>query len=104
MIHQLKIQDKYFEKIISNKKTFELRKDDRGYRVGDYLGLNEATLKNGEWKETGRFVLVKVEGILDEFVGIEEGYVIMSITPCQIGECAKLYVPYYDCSHLEDED
>ena len=41
MIHALKIQPKYFDAVRSEVKTFELRKNDRDFRVGDFLALNE---------------------------------------------------------------
>lgn len=43
MIHQLKCEAKYFEDVCSGNKTFEVRKNDRGFHVGDYLALNELT-------------------------------------------------------------
>ena len=36
MIHQLKIESKYFEDIASGKKTFEVRNNDRNFIVGDW--------------------------------------------------------------------
>ena len=39
MIHQLKLNNKYFEDVICGKKTFELRQDDRDYNEGDYLTI-----------------------------------------------------------------
>lgn len=41
MIHALKIQPQYFEVVRSEVKTFELRKNDRDFHVGDFLALNE---------------------------------------------------------------
>lgn len=40
-IHELKILPQYFEKVLDGSKTFELRKNDRGYEVGDILILKE---------------------------------------------------------------
>lgn len=34
VIHEVKILPKYFEEVQSGAKTFEYRKDDRGYKVG----------------------------------------------------------------------
>lgn len=48
-VHQLKIKREYYEAIISGQKKFELRKDDRGYAVGESLLLRE-------W-EKGRYTL-----------------------------------------------
>ena len=39
MIHELKIKNEYLLAVIDGSKTFELRKDDRDYKVGDYLHL-----------------------------------------------------------------
>ena len=41
MIHELKIAPKYFEGIISGRKTFVVRKDDRNYQENDVLILKE---------------------------------------------------------------
>ena len=46
MIHALKTLPEYFEAVWENKKTFELRKNDRDFKVGDYLALL--------WRENGR--------------------------------------------------
>ena len=35
MIHQLKIEPDYFKKIVEGVKTFEVRKNDRDFHVGD---------------------------------------------------------------------
>lgn len=40
-IHELKILPQYFNVVRSGEKTFELRKDDRGFKVGDTLILKE---------------------------------------------------------------
>lgn len=41
MIHALKTEPQFFEAVIDGSKTFEVRKNDRDFRVGDYLALNE---------------------------------------------------------------
>ena len=41
MIHELKTLPEYFEAVRKGDKTFELREDDRNFKVGDYLALNE---------------------------------------------------------------
>ena len=75
MIHALKTLPKYFEAVLENRKTFELRKNDRDFKVGDYLALNEW---NGEIY-TGRALLVKVTYILNpnDILICSAGYVIM---------------------------
>lgn len=99
MIHQLKIENLYFTQIMTGVKTFEVRYNDRDFHTGDYLGLNEITdhpcNDKGERKETGRFLLVKVLNVFDNPAFVKEGFVIMSITPCEIIESGKHYASAY---------
>ena len=81
MIHQLKQASIYFDDVISGKKPFEVRKNDRNFKVGDYLGLNEL---NPEGKETGRSALFRVTYILDDTEYCKEGYVTLGIQPCNV--------------------
>ncbi len=79
MIHALKILPEYFEAVIAGKKTFEIRENDRGFKVGDLLALNE-------WEDglyTRNSCLVYVDYILESGY-TEEGYVVMSIKPCSV--------------------
>ena len=82
MIHQLKQIDTYFEDVISGKKTFEIRIDDRHYKQGDYLALNEIT-ESGAY--TGRSCMVYVDYVLKDLPTLlPDGVVCMSIKPCRI--------------------
>lgn len=75
--HKLKILPKYFDDVVSHKKQFELRKDDRDYEVGDDLLLQEYA--NNEY--TGREYLVNIKYILRNCpeYGLEEGYCILGL-------------------------
>ena len=74
MIHELKIAPIYFEAVISGKKAFEVRKDDRKYQENDVLILKE--YDNNAY--TGREYAVIVTYILrGEYC--KDGYCIMSI-------------------------
>lgn len=103
MIHQLKIESTYFRKIIEGVKTYEIRKNDRDFHCGDYLGLNEITdhqcNSKGERKETGNFVLVKVLDVFSDSSFVKDGYVVMSIRPCAITEADHDYAPWYSESN-----
>lgn len=57
-VHELKVWPEYFQAIIDNKKKFELRKNDRGFQVGDTLVLKE--FEPGGSKFSGREAEVKV--------------------------------------------
>lgn len=82
MIHDLKILPEYFEAIISGKKTFEVRKRDRDYKIGDLLVLNEIDVQTIH--HTGNKCLVSVEYILDNDAFCKEGYIIMGIRVCHV--------------------
>lgn len=77
MIHELKTLPEYFEAVWQGNKKYELRKNDRNFKVGDYLALNE--WDGNEYTE--RSLLVKVTYILkpDLIMDCPSGYVIMSI-------------------------
>ena len=78
MTHNLKILKPYFEAVVTGDKTFELRKDDRPYRIGDTLVLNEIGAGN---KPTGRAIEKKVGYILRNCpeYGLNNGYCILSL-------------------------
>jgi hypothetical protein len=86
MIHQIKLQKAFFEEKIAGKKPWELRFDDLGYKVGDYLGANEVIEVDGEWRETGRFVLEKITNIVrhEDCAGLHTGWVILTCEQCAI--------------------
>ena len=77
MIHELKILPRWFEDVCYQKKSFEIRKNDRDFKVGDTLILKEW---DGE-KYTGREVKRTVSYIYygDGTYGLSEGYVVMAI-------------------------
>ncbi len=38
-VHDLKLNKKYFDAVLHGLKSFEMRKDDRGFKVGDTIRL-----------------------------------------------------------------
>ena len=76
MTHELKILPEYFDLVTSREKTFEIRKNDRDYHVGDTLILKEW---DGE-KYTGRLVILYVNYIIyGGQHGLKDGYCIMDL-------------------------
>ena len=73
--HRLKLAKMFFDAVDTGKKSFELRKNDRNYQIGDILELHE--MSNGE--ETGRVTEKQVIYILEGFKGLEEGYCILGL-------------------------
>lgn len=78
MTHELKILKEYFNEVFNENKTFEIRKNDRDYKVGDILILKEWDSKNKVF--TGQKVIRVVAHIMKEnYGGLKKGYVILSI-------------------------
>lgn len=75
MVHELKIAPNYFEKVVSKEKSFEVRYDDRNFKVGDVLKLMEYT----EGSYTGCSIYAKVTYILRDFEGLQPNFVVLSI-------------------------
>ncbi len=76
-LHELKCVIVPFQAKWNGIKSWEFRKNDRDYRLGDLLLEREYYVINGEY--SGREILEEVTWILlgGEF-GVPEGYVIMS--------------------------
>jgi hypothetical protein len=77
MKHALKTWPQYFAAVEAGRKDFEIRKDDRGFDVGDELVLQEWCPLMGSY--TGREVVRFVRFILRDFEGLQPGYVAMSL-------------------------
>lgn len=79
-IHHLKTWPDYFEKMVSGEKTFEARKNDRDFKVGDILNLQEWDNETEQY--SGRELNVKVIHILRGGIfGTKRGHCFMSIEP-----------------------
>jgi hypothetical protein len=76
-LHELKTWPEYFQAVWDCRKTFEVRKDDRGFRVGDRLLLREWSPEGGY---TGRQLTARVRYVLADFEGLAPGWVVMGIT------------------------
>ena len=83
-VHELKIWPTFFEQVLAGSKPFEIRKDDRGFSVGDMLKLCE--WDPDKKKHTGRFCFRRVTCITDgkaidakdEGV-LKDGYVVLGL-------------------------
>ena len=57
-MHDLKIDNEYFEHVLLGTKTFEIRKNDRNFNVGDIVILNE--WNNTDLSYTGRKIICRI--------------------------------------------
>ena len=84
MLHDLKIEKQFADAVLDGRKTFEVRRNDRGFNAGDRVRFT--VVDNG-----GSFQFTHHDHPLDGAVynityvlsgwGIEEGYVAFSIAP-----------------------
>lgn len=86
MTHQLKTDPEVFDAVASGAKTFEFRRNDRDFQVGDDLILRRTKstgeqMKAGAQLEyTGSVLAVEVTYILrGPIYGLAEAWVIMGI-------------------------
>ena len=73
--HNLKIRSEFFQAVNKGTKTFELRKDDRNYQVGDRILLMEFE----EGRFTGNTLKKTITYKLAGFDGLQPGYCILAI-------------------------
>ena len=84
MLHVLKVAPEHFDAVASGVKPFDVRRNDRPFRVGDMLQLRDYI--NGDDYYTGRVVQKAITYILDDPHYCLCGYVILGLrTPEQEG-------------------
>lgn len=76
-LHELKIKEEYYRELEAGNKTFEIRKNDRDFQVGDYI--NFKIVRGTLVFET--YPLFKITYVLKNVseYGLENGYAILSI-------------------------
>jgi len=77
-IHKLKILPEYYDAVVNLDKQFELRKDDREYKVGDFIQFFE--YENGEYtgKSSNCFRIQYILRNCPEY-GLMDGYCILGL-------------------------
>lgn len=76
-IHVLKTVAPFFDDVWNNRKEFEVRKNDRDFKVGDRLQLLESEPPPGQ---NPRFILKDIKYILPGGqYGIESGFVVLGL-------------------------
>lgn len=73
----LKCSPKYFADLKSGLKQFEVRKDDRNYRVGDLLTIREYCTECEKY--SGDETVREVAYVLRDFEGLKEGWCVLGL-------------------------
>lgn len=85
IIHELKSWPDFFEPVLSGERTFELRVNDRKFRVGDGLLLREYDDRRAKYtgRELKKRIINMVDGIgpgcIAPMRGLSRGYVILGL-------------------------
>ncbi|MGB8452760.1 MAG: DUF3850 domain-containing protein [Anaerocolumna sp.] len=72
-VHDIKLAGMYFGDVLSGIKPFELRKNDRDYKIGDTL--HQMEYMDGNY--TGRGLYQEITYVLEDYTGLTEGYCIL---------------------------
>ena len=93
MQHELKVDPDVFSELVTGRKTFELRYNDRNFKVGDTLRLRETRHSAAEMKKgaqllyTGYWLRYEVtHAIYAPNWGLQDGWVAMSIKMISDGQ------------------
>lgn len=79
-VHELKCWPAYFDQVLSGEKNFEVRWDDRGFRVGDHLLLREWDPHTLEY--SGRAMRIAIRFVLsapEPSSGLKDGYCVLGL-------------------------
>jgi Domain of unknown function (DUF3850) len=99
-VHDLKIWPEYFDDVVDGTKAFEIRKNDRDYKVGDELLLREwvppKPFETKGARYTGRQTRKRVTyvlqgigsvGVIEPARGLSVGYVVLGLAqPESVGD------------------
>lgn len=75
--HDLKILPQYFDDVLYGNKTFEIRKDDRNFKLKDYLNLREWDPDKKQY--TGKRIIKQI-CYLSHYEQ-QDGYVVLGLRP-----------------------
>lgn len=73
--HYIRLASNYYDDVATGLISFQLRKNDKHYKVGDILDMMEFS----EGRNTGRIIHAEITYILEDYTGLEDGYCILAI-------------------------
>lgn len=78
MVHELKIHPEYYKDVLLGLKKVEIRYNDRDFKEGDTLVLNEWNPETEKY--TGCQVKRKVNNVYKNLPGVLSNYVVLQIS------------------------
>lgn len=102
-IHELKINQVYYDKLLSGSKTAELRYNDRNYQVGDIIYFNEIIQEDGTYKKpkyrysADKIHIFYITDVLKDDKYLQPNFVMLSISRLYVrpGLCV------FDNNHIQ---
>lgn len=84
--HELKVLPQFYAALDDGSKTFEVRRDDRGFEVGDTLRLREWSPERGFHRELHmdwetRTITYVLRGEEAERFGVQHGFCVLGLSP-----------------------
>lgn len=80
-LHDVKVEPRWFDRIQQNEKFAEVRYDDRDYQTGDRIRF-----RRNDGQQYWSFVERKITHVLRCVDGIEDGYVVLSLSDPRVEE------------------
>lgn len=80
-IHYLKTCEDFWQDVKAGIKTFELRRNDRGFQKGDMLNLQRVDRRGYVNYGAEDCILAEVTYVLNGY-GLENGFVVMGLRLC----------------------
>lgn len=82
--HTLKICEKYADAVLNGTKSFEVRKNDRNFKVDDKIVFNVVSNEGISTRAAARHPLngavYRIDYILDNFEGLAQKYVALAVS------------------------
>lgn len=107
VVHDLKVLPAFFEALRDGRKTYEVRRLDRPYAVGDTLALHEwgATHDYPDGRYTGREVRKRISHMLAGSPWMPDGIAVLGLEPpgyaATLGELRAALAMERDAFHLQ---
>lgn len=76
--HELKCHPKYFQRLATGQKNFEIRENDRNYQVGDRLIIKEYDPQIG-WPDHGAYDVLVFDVTYIETYALVQGFVALGL-------------------------
>ncbi len=88
MLHELKLNREYCGAVYWGVKNFEIRLNDRDYKVGDFIHFTAVDNDGNPVEHSISRCYYQIEYVLSDFCGLAENYVALSINNFKC---------FYDC-------